>query len=182
MNLIPGKSETHTKRQRCLEIVTYMKCTITYKFPWTPCLFTGGVTSMIVDRMSTHQPYRFALALIAGLMVWLALPSESVARPKKDLIYNECACRCVAPGDVVGVITDIKNTAGVSCGTYNSKTCNYADPATGGVRSGTLRDCGGFKPGGTKALQQAVPKLNSPIMRRGIEGEQPTEPSAESAK
>jgi hypothetical protein len=107
--------------------------------------------------------------MTAGLaMAWL-FPGDSEARAPKDLIYNECACRCVAPGDIVGSISHFNNDAGVSCGAYLGKTCNYSNPTTGGVSTGTLKNCGGYKPGGTKALQ-AVPQVNAPIMRRGVEG------------
>jgi hypothetical protein len=110
------------------------------------------------------------LALLAGLTVSTAIPAESLAKPKQP-IYNQCACRCVAPGDIVGSISHFNNDAGVSCGVYLGKTCNYTNSQTGGVSTGTLKNCGGYKPGGTQALQQTVPKVNAPIMRRGVEGE-----------
>lgn len=113
------------------------------------------------------------LGISAGLVLASLLPGTSDARVKKDTIYNQCACRCVAPGDIVGSISHFNNDAGVSCGSYLGKTCNYTNSQTGGVSTGTLKNCGGYKPGGTKALQ-AAPQVNAPIMRRGVDGEQAT--------
>lgn len=42
--------------------------------------------------------------------------------PKKDAIYNQCACACVAPGEVLGSIEVYRNTAGVACGVYDEKS------------------------------------------------------------
>lgn len=125
---------------------------------------------MIVEmRMSRKQHMTF-FALIVMLSAFIAHPEMSLAKPKLP-IYNQCACRCVAPGDIVGSISHFNNNAGVSCGTYLGKTCNYTNPQTGGVSTGTLKNCGGYKPGGTQALQQTVPQVNAPITSRGVEGD-----------
>lgn len=111
------------------------------------------------------------VVLIVGIGASMVSAVEAQARAKTDTIYNQCACRCVAPGDIVGSISHFNNDAGVSCGTYLGKTCNYTNSQTGGVSTGTLKNCGGYKPGGTKALQQTAPLMNAPLMRRGVEGD-----------
>lgn len=114
------------------------------------------------------------LTVTVGLAVWFASSGVSEARAKKDLIYNECACACVLPGQSFGTITDIKNTAGLPCGAYNNKTCNVEDPETGGIRSGTTKECGPFKPSGTKGMVPPPIGTNPPVLqRRGVEGERP---------
>lgn len=112
------------------------------------------------------------LALSVGLTLWIASPGVSVALQKKDAIYNECACACDGPTG--GGIIDIRNTGGFSCGAYNGKTCNYEDPATGGIRSGTTKWCTPYKPSGTRAAALPRKDMNSAVMSRGVEGESPT--------
>jgi len=118
---------------------------------------------------ASNRNHAVALGVCTLVAVTLLLPGGSEGRAK-DPVYNQCACRCVAPGDIVGSISHFNNDAGVSCGTYLGKTCNYTNSQTGGVSTGTLKNCGGYKPGGTKALQQTAPQFNAPIMRRGVEG------------
>lgn len=124
-------------------------------------------------QQKREQISRILLMLTIGLAAWSASPENSWALKPRPTIYNECACRCVAPGDIVGSISHFNNDAGVSCGAYLGKTCNYTNSTTGGVSTGTLKNCGGYKPGGTKALQ-AAPQVNAPIMRRGVDGESST--------
>ncbi|MDO9119845.1 MAG: hypothetical protein Q7U39_17955 [Nitrospira sp.] len=136
---------------------------------------------MTIGTLGTgRKQHLIFFALIVGLGAVMAFATESFAKPKQP-IYNQCACRCVAPGDIVGSISHFNNNAGVSCGVYLGKTCNYTNSQTGGVSTGTLKNCGGYKPGGTQALQQTVPQVNAPIMRRGVEDEQP-EPSTTAPK
>jgi len=111
-------------------------------------------------------------ALSVGLTLWIASPGVSVALQKKDAIYNECACACDGPTG--GGIIDIKNTGGFSCGAYSGKTCNYEDPATGGIRSGTTKWCTPYKPSGTRAAALPRTGMNSAVMGRGVEAESPT--------
>ena len=116
--------------------------------------------------------------LALGLAVLFTSPEVTWAIPKSP-IYKQCACLCQAPGDVIGVITDISNTGGFSCGAYNGKTCNYSDPATGGVRTGTTKYCGGFKPGGTISYRAPIGGTTGSVLRRGIEDQQSGEGEAE---
>ena len=114
------------------------------------------------------------LASVASVCLGLLWPSTSLALPK-DLVYNTCACFC--DGATGGGIIDIRNSGGYSCSAYNNKTCNYEDEATGGIRTGTTKWCGGFKPDGVKAMTLAPLSLSKDaITRRGVEGDQPAEP------
>ena len=112
--------------------------------------------------------------LALGFAVLFTSPGVTWAKPK-GAIYKQCACICQAPGDIIGVITEFSNTGGFSCGIYSGKTCNYSDSATGGVRSGTTKYCGPFKPGGTVAFKAPLSGLKGSVLRRGIEGEQTAE-------
>jgi hypothetical protein len=133
------------------------------------------------------------LALTVGLAVLFGSSGSSLAAPK-DPIYNVCACACYDPTTGFGeLLADIQNTAGVPCGAYNGRACSL----DGGTRTGTTKYCGGYKPGGTRAgmlapsLEQNAPVLQQTpttpggmrapttgtIQRRGIEGEQPAEPT-----
>ena len=117
---------------------------------------------------------RIGVMLALGLTGLFTAIETTWALPKNP-IYKQCACICQAPGDIIGVITDFSNTGGYSCGAYNGKTCNYSDPTTGGVRSGTTKYCGPYKPGGTLNLRAPLVGTNGPILRRGLEGEQSLE-------
>jgi|GEM_PF-3981369 len=110
------------------------------------------------------------LAVAIGITLFVTSAEVSLARQKQSAVYNQCACLCDGPTG--GTIIDISNTGGFSCGAYSNRTCNYEDPSTGGIRTGTTKYCGGFKPGGTKATMLA-PSIgqNAPVMRRGVEGE-----------
>lgn len=112
--------------------------------------------------------------LTLGFAVLFTPPGVTWAKPKGS-IYKQCACICQAPGDIIGVITDFSNTGGFSCGAYNGKTCNYSDSATGGVRSGTTKYCGPYKPGGTVAFRAPLSSLKGSVLSRGIEGDQSAE-------
>jgi hypothetical protein len=115
------------------------------------------------------------LVLAIGVATLLASSGISWAAKKQDTIYNVCACACFDPATGFGeILADIQNTAGVSCGAYNNRACSL----DGGTRTGTTKYCGGYKPGGTKATMLAPSTgLKAPIMRRGVEGDQP--PSGE---
>ena len=123
-------------------------------------------------RTDTWKSSSLGLVLALGFTFVFTSPGVTWAKPKTGAIYKQCACLCQAPGDVIGVITDISNTGGFSCGAYNGKTCNYSDPATGGVRTGTTKYCGPFKPGGTVNFRAPLSGLKGSVLSRGIEGEQ----------
>lgn len=106
-----------------------------------------------------------------GLAVLFAWPGSGLTAQKESTIYNQCACFCDGPTG--GGIIDISNSGGFSCGTYNSKTCNYEDSKTGGIRSGTTKYCGGFKPGGTKAMRAPAITKEPMVMSRGTEPDSP---------
>jgi hypothetical protein len=125
-------------------------------------------------QTNTWAINRRGLILVIGLAIISLSSGVAWAKPKTT-IYKECGCLCQAPGDVMGVITNIPNTGGYSCGAYNGKTCNYSDPATGGVRTGTTKYCGGFKPGGMISYRAPISGVKGQVLRRGIEGEQSAE-------
>ena len=116
------------------------------------------------------------LLLTVGLGLILVAPDNSLARQKKDAIYNVCACACFDPTTGFGeLLPDIQNTAGVSCEAYNNRACSL----DGGTRTGTTKYCGGYKPGGTKAMLSVIPNTTFSIMSRGVEGEQQTSSNQE---
>jgi hypothetical protein len=136
------------------------------------------------------------LALTVGLAVLFASSGVSLAVPK-DPIYNTCMCACMAPvgQGFGGILTGIRNTAGLPCEAYNNKTCNE-ESADGVMTTGNTKFCQGDKSGGTKVILAPSTGQNAPvlqqtpttpggmrapttgtILRRGIEGEQPAEPS-----
>jgi hypothetical protein len=127
-----------------------------------------------LSQCESWKPNRMGVILALGLAFLLPSPEVTWAVPKNP-IYKQCACICQAPGDIIGVITDFSNTGGFSCGAYNGKTCNYSDPTTGGVRSGTTKYCGPYKPGGTVTFRAPLSGLKGSVLSRGIDGE----PSAE---
>lgn len=120
-----------------------------------------------------------SLILAMGFTIGVTSPEVSLAKPKSGATYKECACICQAPGDALGVITDIRNTGGFSCGAYNGKTCNYSDSATGGVRTGTTKMCGGFKPGGTISFKAPIGGTTGSVLRRGIDDRESAEGEGE---
>ena len=73
------------------------------------------------------------------------------------------------------LLPDIQNTAGVPCEAYNNRACSL----DGGTRTGTTKYCGGYKPGGTKAMLSVLPNTTLSIMSRGVEGEQHTSSNQE---
>ena len=136
-----------------------------------------------ISRITTSRRSTMFLALTVGLAVLFGSSDVSFALPK-DPIYNQCACACVLPGESFGVIDEVSNTAGVPCGAYNNKTCNVEDPQTGGIRTGTLKYCGGFKPGGIKGMGRVRPPIgrNPPVLQRGVEPEAPASPTVPQEK
>lgn len=112
------------------------------------------------------------LALTVGVAMWLAWPGAGSAVPPKP-IFNECACLCVSrtDGKITGFSIDTyKNTGGYACGVYSGTNCNVLNE-DGSLTSGRLEQCGGYKPGGTRAMTLAPSVLqNAPVLRsRGIE-------------
>jgi hypothetical protein len=122
------------------------------------------------NRQDNGQVFRILLVLTVGLTLTIVAPDLSSARQKKDAVYNQCACACYTPATGFGTILDIKNTAGVSCGMYNNRPCTGTDQ-NGATISGTTKYCGGYKPGGTRAMLSAVPDTKLSVMSRGTEGE-----------
>jgi len=120
------------------------------------------------------------LTMTLGLGFAIVAPDVSDARPKKDTIYNECACACYTPATGFGTILDIRNDAGVSCELYNNRPCTGTDQ-NGAVISGTTKYCGGYKPGGTRAMLGAIPSTKLSVMSRGVEGEPQAPSEKESA-
>ena len=103
--------------------------------------------------VACKRPALFLLVTV-GVVTWITSPEISSARPKSP-IYNECACACYTPATGFGTILDIKNTAGVACEMYNNRPCTGTD-ANGATISGTTKYCGGYKPGGTRAMLSAI--------------------------
>lgn len=124
-------------------------------------------------RQNNCQIFRILLVLTVGLTLTIVAPDLSSARQKKDAIYNECACACYTPASGFGTILDIKNSAGVSCGMYNNRPCTGTDE-NGATISGTTKFCGGYKPGGTRAMLSAIPNTTLSVRSRGTEGEKQT--------
>jgi hypothetical protein len=109
----------------------------------------------------------FALTVV--FVAWMASPGDSQARQKRPAIYNQCVCACYTPASGFGTILDgIQNTAGVSCEVYNNRPCTGTDE-NGATISGTTKYCGGYKPGGTKAMLSAIPNMTLSIAGRGVE-------------
>jgi hypothetical protein len=123
-------------------------------------------------EMTIAKSNILALTITIGLVTWFTSPSAALAEPKQTGIYNRCACLCGGPGE--GPIIDITNSGGFSCDAYNGATCNYEDPATGGIRTSTARYCVPDKSGGTRAALM-LPRKGSfgSVMARGVESGDP---------
>jgi hypothetical protein len=133
---------------------------------------------LLPTRYDTRLSSRMLLAMLVGLTLTLVAPEVSSARQKKDAIYNQCACACYTPATGFGTILDIRNDAGVACGLYNNRPCTGTDQ-NGATISGTTKYCGGYKPGGTRAMLSAIPNTTLSIMSRGVEGEKQASPGQE---
>lgn len=133
---------------------------------------------MIFPRRPDYgQVSRMLLAMTVGLALTLAAPDLSSAKPK-DPIYNVCACACSDPTTGFGeLLPDIQNTAGVSCEAYNNRPCSL----DGGTRTGKTKFCGGYKPGGTRAMLSTIPNAKFSVMGRGVEGETSAQESESAA-
>lgn len=127
---------------------------------------------ILPTRHDRRQGSGMFLLLTVGLTLTIVAPDASYAKPKSP-IYNECACACYTPATGFGTILDIKNNAGVSCELYNNRPCTGTDE-NGATISGTTKYCGGYKPGGTRAMLSAIPNTTLSIMSRGTEGEKQT--------
>jgi len=129
-------------------------------------------TMNTVSRITICRSNILFLSLTVGLGIVMGLPGISLAEPKQGSTYNQCACLCDGPtGGEIDVIT---NSGGFGCDAYNSQTCNYTDPKTGGVNTGKEKYCTGFKPGGTRPMRSMMlPRtgMSGTVMSRGIEGE-----------
>lgn len=130
---------------------------------------------MLPPRETARHSYRLIFVLMVGFILTGMSPEVSSARAKKDTIYNQCACACYTPATGFGTILDIRNDAGVSCELYNNRPCTGTDQ-NGAVISGTTKFCGGYKPGGTRAMLSGIPNMTLSVMSRGVEGE--NQPSA----
>jgi hypothetical protein len=74
---------------------------------------------------------------MAALSVVLFGSSEARSVPVNRTV--KCQCQCKTPGTLWGMVTISRQ--GYFCNPFNGATCNISDPATGGVRSGTLQFC-----------------------------------------
>jgi len=113
----------------------------------------------------------FTLTLV--LTTWMASPGDSLALQKRPGIYNQCVCACSDPSTGFGeLLADIQNTAGVPCEFYNNRACTIHNE-DGSTTGGKTKFCGGYKPGGMKAMTVAPSVLqNAPVLqRRGVEAE-----------
>jgi len=126
-----------------------------------------------ISRIANVKRHAIFFALTVVLAAWMASPGDSFARQKRPTIYNECACACYTPATGFGTILDIRNTAGVSCELYNNRPCTGTDE-NGATISGTTKYCGGYQPGGTRAMLSAIPDTKLSATSRGVEGESPT--------
>lgn len=125
-------------------------------------------------RQESLQVSRMLLVLMVGLSGLLVFPDVSLARAKKDTIYNVCGCACQDPVTGFGeLLLDIQNTAGVPCGAYNNKACTLTAP-DGATRAGTTKFCTGDVAGGTRAMLSVIPNMKLSVMSRGAEGETKT--------
>jgi hypothetical protein len=152
-------------------------------------------TMTTMTRSENRQSRAMFLALTVGLAGLFGSSDVSLAL-QNDPIYNKCLCVCKGGG---GFLTDIRNTAGVACSAYDGKTCSVEN-ADGTMTTSETTGCVGDKAGGTRAtigpsslapnapvLQQTPKTPTTPggmrapttgtIQRRGIEGEQPAEPT-----
>src|SRR4029079_8240863 len=87
------------------------------------------------------------LAVLSASIGSWALPRRST------LAGGECNCQCVVDGGAghsggLGLITGLPTSFGI-CSVYNTKTCNLADPETGGIRSGRTGNCCQVQDNGT---------------------------------
>ncbi|BFU96681.1 MAG: hypothetical protein NTNFB02_34030 [Nitrospira sp.] len=135
---------------------------------------------MFPRRQEKGQVSRILLALIVGLTLTIVAPDDSLARAKKDTIYNVCGCACQDPVTGFGeLLLDIQNTAGVPCGAYNNRACTLTAP-DGATRAGTTKFCTGDVAGGTRAMLSTIPNAKLSVIGRGVEGE-PSKQDNESA-
>lgn len=117
------------------------------------------------------------MGMTVGLALIIAAPDLTSAKPK-DPIYNVCGCACSDPTTGFGeLLLDIQNTAGVSCEAYNNRPCSL----DGGTRTGKTKFCGGYKPGGTRAMLSTIPNAKFSIIGRGVEGETTTQDNESAA-
>lgn len=120
---------------------------------------------------------RIVLILAVGFGFTVATPEPGSAKPKNP-IYNVCACACSDPTTGFGeLLPDIQNTAGLSCDAYNNRPCSL----DGGTRTGKTKFCGGYKPGGTRAMLSTIPNAKFSIIGRGVEGETTAQESESAA-
>lgn len=152
---------------------------------------------MTIRRLSRTSSSRMMFLLIFTVVIepaaLLALPEAGLALDNTSPVFNKCACLCVSPGIMGGeFLTDITNTAGLSCDAYNKKPCNRTHP-DGSLTIGETKRCVGDPSGGTRAVKlpqnapllQPVPTTPSgarvpptgTIQRRGVDGEQPGTPA-----
>ena len=146
-----------------------------------------------ISRITTSRSSILFLAT-AGLAGLFSLSDVSLAL-QKDPIFNKCLCVCRDPAGAGEILDGISNTAGVACGAYDGKPCSITN-VDGSTSGGYTMGCIGDKAGGTRAtigpsirpnapvLQQTPttpggmrPPTTGTIQRRGIEGEQPAEPT-----
>ena len=147
-----------------------------------------------ISRITTPRSSILFLALTVGLAVLFGSSDVSLAL-QKDPIYNKCACGCRDPAGFGEILDGISNTAGVACSAYDGKPCTITN-ADGTTSTGHTMGCVGDKAGGTRATIGPSLGPNAPVLqqtpttpggmrapttgtirRRGIEDEQPAEPT-----
>jgi hypothetical protein len=146
-----------------------------------------------ISRIITSRRCILFLATV-GLAGLFSLSDVSLAL-QNDPIFKKCLCVCRDPAGAGEILDGISNTAGVACGAYDGKPCSITN-VDGSTSGGHTMGCIGDKAGGTRAtiapsLGQNAPVLQQTpttpggmrapttgtILRRGIEGEQPAEPT-----
>lgn len=147
-----------------------------------------------VTQSERWQSRTMFLALTVGLAGLIGLSDVSLALDN-DPIYNKCLCVCRDPAGAGEILDGISNTAGVACGVYDGKPCTITN-TDGSTSGGHTMGCIGDKAGGTRATIGPSIRPNAPVLkqtptppggmrppptgtiqRRGIEGEQPAEPT-----
>ena len=69
----------------------------------------------------------------------LVTPSLAKKKPPHIEMTGRCDCACLTPGGLTSSVT--VESEGYACAAFDNKTCNVADPATGGIRSGKTLAC-----------------------------------------
>ena len=90
---------------------------------------------------------RVASSALSMAILLAATQSPALAKPKQGSGGGKCGCACTInsndyPGGGIVTLVNYNNPAGYACSAFNGATCSASDPATGGVRTGTVGMCG----------------------------------------